>query len=145
MLEDVLSGNICLAWVRFSDLDFIAVILSEAAKSSEFFDLIFWIGFLFGRYISVGKYFDPVVNSNIICHVICEIFVVALKLFFSDQIFQFEQCWRNERVLWQLEQTIDFTSVTFGVFGVALNRQIAVKNWGGKESQFVQTSGAVTV
>jgi len=82
MLENILPSNISLSRVGFTDFYFIAVIFSEPSE-------LLWVffqtgGFLFANGISIRKYLNPVVNADIVCHIVSKLLIVIIELFFVD-------------------------------------------------------------
>jgi hypothetical protein len=122
MLIDIFSSNISLALICFSDLNLVTVILTE---SSELLLTLFeWICVFF--LVAVRKYFQPVVNSDIIRHVICELFAIILELFINYQALKFQQSRGYQSILRELQKTVNFSGVTFWILWIAFYGQVTI-------------------
>lgn len=107
MLENILSSDIGLTLLSFTDLNFVTVIFAKTMKSLTALSICIWryVGvrlwfriivniILTIRYLfitdnllpnnTIRKYFYPVINSHIIGHVCSELFIIIFELFLAD-------------------------------------------------------------
>lgn len=122
MLINIFSSYVGLALICFSDLNLVTVILTE---SSELLLTLFeWICVFF--FVTVRKYFQPVVNSDIIRHVICELLAIILELFINYQALKFQQSRGYQSILRELQKTVNFSGVAFWILWIAFYGQVTI-------------------